>query len=118
MSKRVTTTGYILAWVVAVISGIVFLKTASVHTSATSASAFATTPLSAAAWIIVGLASLVMLVMWIGALIALGQQHAWGWFVAVLVLQLIGLGILGMVVYAIAGPADRPVVSITRPSVT
>ncbi|HET7379924.1 MAG TPA: hypothetical protein VFJ24_07785 [Gaiellales bacterium] len=117
MSKRVTTTGYGIAWIVALIAGIVFFKTAAVHTTATSASAFATTPVSAVAWFIVAIASLVMLVLWIGALVAVGQQHAWAWFVALLILQLIGLGIIGMVAYAIAGP-DRPVTSFTRPSVT
>ena len=117
MSKRVTTTGYIVAWVVAVIAGVVFLKGASVHTSATSASAFATTPASAAAWLILGIASLVMLVLWIGALVALGQEHGWGWFVVVLVLQIVGIGIVGMVAYALAGP-ERVVESVTRPSFT
>jgi hypothetical protein len=118
VSKRVTTTGYIVAWVIAVIAGAVFLKTAHIVTTGTSASAFGTTPASAIAWLVVGLASLVMLVMLIGALVALGQQHAWGWFVALLVLQVVGLGIVGMVAYAVAGPADRATPSFTRPSVT
>ena len=62
-------------------------------------------------------AGALMLVMWVGALIKLGQQHTWGWFAAVLVLHLIALGIVGMVTYAIAGPDDRIEV-VMRPTVT
>ena len=118
MSKRVTTTGYIVAWVVAAFALIVFLKTANWITSSTAVSAQGNSPVSAGAWFVVGIASLVMLVLWIGALVALGQHAAWGWFALVLVLQLVGLGIVGVVAYAIAGPSDRPVPSVTRPSVT
>ena len=57
----------------------------------------------------------VMAVLWIGALVRLARQHDRGWFVAVLILQLIGLGIIGMGAYAIAGPID---VDYSRPSVT
>jgi hypothetical protein len=56
-----------------------------------------------------------MRVVWIGALIRLGRQRSWGWVVAVLVLQLIGFGIIGMVVQALAGPEDMV---MTRPTVT
>ena len=69
----------------------------------------------AAAGIVAFVAGLVMLVMVIGALVKLGMQKAWGWFVGVLVLQLIGLGIIGMVAYAIAGPADSGREVVTRP---
>jgi hypothetical protein len=40
--------------------------------------------------------AIVMLVTWIGALVMLGMRQAWGWFVAVLVLHPVGLGIVGM----------------------
>ena len=56
-----------------------------------------------------------MLVMWIGALVKLAHLSAWGWFVGVLILHLIGLGIIGMVAYAIAGPEDDTIV-VTRPT--
>ena len=61
------------------------------------------------------LISIVMLVVWIGALIRLGQQHSSGWFAALLLLNLIGLGIIGMLLYAMAGPDD---VVVYRPTVT
>ena len=57
-----------------------------------------------------------MLVAWVGVLIRLGRLNSWGWFVAVLVLQLIGLGIIGIAAYAVAGPSDEMVV--TRPTVS
>jgi purine-cytosine permease-like protein len=59
--------------------------------------------------------AIVMLVMWIGALVTLGMQQAWGRFVAVLVLHLLGLGIVGMSAYGISGPED-PKMVVIRPS--
>jgi hypothetical protein len=56
-----------------------------------------------------------MFVMWIVALLRLAHATAWGWFVGVLVLHLIGLGIVGMVAYAIVGPEDDTIV-VTRPA--
>jgi hypothetical protein len=67
------------------------------------------------AYLTLTISAVVMLVMWIGALFRLGQQHAWGWFIGVLVLHLVGLGIIGMVAYAISGPEDTDAVVI-RPS--
>ena len=92
MSKSLTTRWYIGAWVVGAISTIVFFMAAHTTTTSSSVSAFGTSPISVIAWIVAGICSIVMLVMWIGALIRLGQLHRWGWFVFMLVLQLIGLG--------------------------
>jgi len=116
VSKGVTTRWYIGAWVVAAISAIVFFMTAHTQISSTGASAIGTSPISVVAWLVVGICGIVMVVMWIGALVRLGQLHSWGWFVFVLVLQLIGLGIIPMIAYAVAGPEDAP--AFTRPSVT
>jgi len=108
VSKRVLTAGYIVSWVIAAaVAAEVFIH----------AAASATTVVSWVA-IVIGIASLVMLVTWIGALVKTGGQAAWGWFVALLVLQLVGLGILAMIAYATAGPPDRPRPSVTRPSFT
>ena len=100
MSKRITTRWYIGAWVVWLIAFVALLLI--------SWSAPGSTPPPGAmlAYLVAAVASLVTLVMWIGALIRLGQQQAWGWFAGLLVLHLIGLGIIGMVAYAIAGPED------------
>jgi hypothetical protein len=117
MSKSVTTRWYIGAWVVGAVSMLVFFMTAHTHTTSSSITAAGTSPIAVIAWLLVIAASIVMLVTWIGALIRLGQLGRWGWFVLVLVLQLIGLGILGMVAYAAAGPAHASG-DITRPSLT
>jgi hypothetical protein len=110
MSKRITTRWYIGAWIVYIIAAIAFFMM--------SRSAQGNSALPPGVWLaylVLMIAAVVMLVMWIGALIRVGQQHAWGWFVGVLVLHLIGLGIIGMVAYAISGPEDTDAVVI-RPA--
>lgn len=116
MSKGVTTRWYIGAWVVAAISAVVFLGTAHTDTGSTGVSAIGTSPTSVVAWLVVGICGIVMLITWIGALVRLGQLGSWGWFVFMLVLQLVGLGIIPMVAYAVAGPEDAP--TFIRPSAT
>lgn len=111
MSKSTSTRWYISAWVVALLALVVAYL--SGH-SATAGASYS--PLTSSAGIVAVVAGLVMLVAWIGALIRLGQVRSWGWFAVVLIPQLIGLGIIGMVAYALAGPADERVV--TRPTVT
>jgi hypothetical protein len=68
-------------------------------------------------YLIVTAAAVLMFVMWIVALVTLTGQHAWGWFVGVLVSQLIFLGIIGMAAYALAGPEDTDDI-VTRPTTT
>jgi hypothetical protein len=110
MSKRITTRWYIGAWIAYILGVIAFFVMARAnHGSSTPP------PGAMLAYLVIIATGIVMLVMWIGALIRLGQQHAWGWFVGVLVLHLIGLGIIGMVAYAVAGPPDGDLV-VTRPS--
>jgi len=65
--------------------------------------------------VILDLLVVVMFLLWVAALARLSKQQDWGWFIAVLVLQLIGLGIVGMVAYAIAGPID---VDLSKPGIT
>jgi hypothetical protein len=112
MSKRITTRWYIGAWVVAFVAAFVggLVTRASGSTSPSPT-------LSGIVGVIVIVAGLVMLVMWIGALIRLGQLRAWGWFAGVLISHLVFLGIIGMLVYALAGPDDRPEV-VMRPTTT
>jgi hypothetical protein len=110
MSKRTTTRWYIGAWVVYVLAAIAFFTT-----SRSAQGSGALPPGIWLAYLVLTISAVVMLVTWIGALIRLGQQRAWGWFVGVLVLHLVGLGIIGMVAYAISGPEDTDAVVI-RPS--
>lgn len=114
MSKGITTRWYVgawLAWILALISLAVILRGAA-SAGASSPPASAVIP-----YAVMGITGIVMLVMWIGALAKLGMQHAWGWFAAVLVLHLVALGIIGMVAYAIWGPADVTEVAM-RPAMT
>lgn len=111
MSKRITTRWYIGAWVVWLLA---FIGLAVAMRGSTSSSP---PPMAVVAYGVMAIAGLVALVMWIGALIKLGQLKAWGWFVAVLILHLIGLGIIGMVAYAAAGPEDAGEV-VYRPTAT
>ena len=114
MSKRLTTRWYIGAWVVWVIG---FIALFVILHGAAAAGASSPPASAAIPYGVMGIAGIVMLVMWIGALIKLGTQHAWGWFVAVLILHLVALGIIGMVAYAAAGPEDSLDVA-TRPAAT
>ena len=112
MSKRITTRWYIGAWVVAfLVSFAAGLITRSSGTNTPSPT------LSGVVGLVVIACSIVMLVMWIGALVKLGQLHAWGWFAGVLISQLLFLGIIGMLVYALAGPEGRTDV-VMRPTAT
>ena len=110
MSKRITTRWYIVAWVVWVL-GFISLA-AAMHASGSGPS-----PGAVIAYGAMAIAGIVMLVMWIGALVKLGMQHAWGWFVGVLILHLLALGIIGMAAYAIWGPQDTVDVAM-RPTTT
>jgi hypothetical protein len=112
MSKRLTTRWYFGAWIVAVIATIFMLTLMRGSGGEVTAGVVV-------ARLVAFAAGLVMFAMWIGALIKLGQQQAWGWFAFVLLLYLLTVGVLGivaMVVYAIAGPDDTEVVM--RPRVT
>ena len=112
MSKRTTTRWYIDAWVVW-LAALVALIALSRGAQASSLPPAGVT----LAYLVIFVTGVVMLVMWIGALIRLAQQRLWGWFTAVVVLQLVALGIVGMVAYALAGPDDSTEV-VMRPSVT
>jgi hypothetical protein len=110
VSKGALTRWYIGAWVAAVVAVVV------AYMAGRSAIPSTAGLLSTIAWGVALIAGLMMLVAWVGVLIRLGRLNRWGWFVAVLVLQLIGLGIIGIVAYAVAGPSDEMVV--TRPTVS
>jgi hypothetical protein len=110
MSKRITTRWYIGAWIVYILAVIAFFMMARGNQGSS-----APPPGALLTYLVIIAAGILTLVMWIGALIRLGQQRAWGWFVGVLVSHLIGLGIVGMVAYAVAGPEDTDMV-VTRPS--
>jgi hypothetical protein len=110
MSKRITTRWYIGSWVAYIVAFVAFFMIGRGAQGSSSLSPAVFIPFA-----VMSVTAIVMLVMWIGALVKLGQQEAWGWFVAVLLLHLVGLGIVGMVAYAVSGPEDTAFVAI-RPS--
>lgn len=65
--------------------------------------------------VIIGLLAAAMVLCWVGALDRLAAQHDWGWFGAILVLHLIGLGVVGMAAYKVAGPVD---VDLSKPGIS
>jgi hypothetical protein len=115
VNKGTTTRGYIAAWLIYFIAGVALIMT--MHNSA-SHGAGSTPPIALAFYLVLFACAIAMLVFWIGALVRLGQMAAWGWFVAVLVLHLVGLGIAAMLAYAIAGPEDSMTVVIRPPTAT
>ena len=110
MSKRITTRWYIGSWIVYILAVIAFFVIG--HNAPGSSSP---PPALFIPYAVMAVTGVVMLVTWIGALVKLGQQHTWGWFVGVLALHLVGLGIIGMVAYAVSGPEDSAYVVI-RPT--
>ncbi len=69
-------------------------------------------------YILVGLGALALLVGWIMALILTAQAKRWGWFVALLVLGLIGLQLIIMLIYLIAGPGREEAAPAAAPMPT
>lgn len=113
MSKRITTRWYMgawLAWLLAVLS-----LARAMHGSTWTLSSVPTW--GVLAYSVLAVTALVMLVMWAGALIKLVMLRSWGWLAVVLILHLIGLGIIGMVAYAVSGPNDHEEV-VYRPTAT
>ena len=110
MSKRITTRWYIGSWIVYILAVIALFVIGRNAQGSSSPPPGLFIPYAAMA-----VTGVVMLVTWIGALVKLGHQRARGWFVSVLVLHLVGLGIVGMVAYAVSGPEDNAFVAI-RPS--
>ena len=111
MSKQVTTSWYVGAWVVAALAVGAMIAMAR----AGQVSDSPPTGLMLAYMLLLG-CTLVMLLTFLGAVLRLAALHAWGWFTAVLLLQLCGLGILGMLAYAVAGPSEADEI-ITRPRI-
>ena len=111
MSKRITTRWYIGAWVVWLIAFVLALVLRNGSSAGQVPAALFLLG------IVMVVATVITLVTWIGALIKLGSQRAWGWFAGVLLLHIVGLGIVGMVAYAVAGPEDVSDVAI-RPTAT
>src|SRR2546428_5944193 len=84
VSKQLTTRWYISAWIVSAIAWLALLATTHNHQDGTSP----------AFYLVLGAGAILMLVFWIGALFRLAQLNSWGWFVAVLFLSVVGVGVV------------------------
>jgi hypothetical protein len=113
VSRRLTTRWYIGSWVIYVLAWVALIMTLRGNLDAGSLP-----PMAMLLYVVLFATGAAMLVFWIGALIMLAQLHAWGSFTAVLVLHLVGLGIVGMVAYAVAGPDDSMTVVVRPPIAT
>ena len=112
MSKRTITRWYIGAWIVWIASVIALIVLARAEHPATQ-------PTPGIAFIYGAMlgAAFLMFVMWVVALVKLARRHATFSFVVILVLQLLGIGIVGMVMYAMSTPDDVADYAV-RPRVT
>lgn len=111
MSKRTITRWYIGAWVVwfvALLGAVAISRTA--HEGGEPVGL-------AVVYAVMVLAGVVTFVTWVAALVKLALQRATVTFAAILLLQLVGLGIVGMLLYALAG-RDESAGYVIRPSVT
>ena len=104
MGKGTSTAWYIGAWVVWVVS--LFAFSIAYRYAGVSGDFWLRDPNLTGIAAIIQVSMLVMFVAWIGALIRLARIRRWNWFAGVLVTQLLGAGILGMVMYAGVGPEE------------
>lgn len=108
MSKQTATRWYIGSWLVALSCGVLLLVTGR----------GAAWPSTAVELAIAG-SGVVMFATWIAALIQLAEHHAWRWFLCLLLVYLLSLGLAGivaMLAYAIVGPGGESPYVAVRPS--
>jgi hypothetical protein len=68
--------------------------------------------------VVMVVSGLITLYMWARALLRLARQQSASNFLASLLWQFVGLGIVGMVAYALSDTEKKPVDVVTRPSAT
>jgi len=112
IGKDTATSCYIAAWfvwVIALMAFVVALRYAGADPL------LLTDPNLTGLIVIIEVLAAAMVVCWIAALVRLWRQRDVGWFAAVLILHVVGLGIVGMVAYAGAGPVD---IDVSKPGVS
>ena len=111
MDKGTGTRWYIGAWVVWVVSIVALILLARREGASGPA------PGTASMYVLILGSTIVMFAMWVVTLVKLARTHATFSFVVMLVLQVLGIGIVGMVLYAISGPEEVADFAV-RPRVT
>ena len=93
--RKVFVMGLVL-WVVGAVLAALTMKGSQAPSSAVYAAGLA----------LVGVGALIELVSWILALISVAILGRWGWFIALLILGVIGLLLVVMIIYSFIGPAQ------------
>lgn len=112
MRKQTATRWYIGSWAawalalcaLSVMQGVVTADTAP--------------PGESMAYIVIVLATIVMFVTWLAALFDLGHRRRWVLFAGVIVSQLLFVGVVGMLAYALVDRRAEPVEVAIRPATT
>jgi hypothetical protein len=112
MSKRTTTRWYIGGWIVWCLAFLALLAIGRFSPPSSSPP-----PGTFFLYFVMLVTAILTFTMWVFALLKLASQRMWGWFGAVLLLHLVGIGIVGMAAYALAGPRDREEI-VYRPTMT
>jgi bacteriorhodopsin len=112
MKKQTATRWYIGAWAAWALA----LCALSVMERAVSADT--SPPGQSIAYIVVVLATIVMFVTWLAALFDLAHRRRWLLFAGVLLAQLLFIGVVGMLAYALVDRRTEPVDVVIRPAIT
>ena len=100
MSRATVRKVFVTGLVLLVVGGVLLLLAVRTDAGATS-------PLGEAGALLAGFGGLLDFASWLMALISSAILGRWGWFAVVLVLGLLGLPLLVMIVYSLAGPSRR-----------
>ncbi len=104
MSKATVRTVFLMGlvlWIVGAALAALTMRGGQVESSSVYAAGIA----------LVGIGALIEVISWILALISVATLGRWGWFVAMLILGVIGLLLVMMVIYSFFGPSQRRGVS-------
>lgn len=112
MKKQTATRWYIGAWAA------LGLAVCGLSLMDRGISADTSPPGQSIAYIVIVLATIVMFMTWLAALFDLARRRRWLMLAAVFVSQLLLLGVVGMLAYALVDRRAEPVDVVIRPAVT
>ena len=113
MRKRTIVRWYVGAWVVWCLAFLALLGIGRLYAPSSTPP-----PGTFFLYFVMLVTAIVTFLMWVAALLKLLSQRSWGWFVAVLLLHLVGIGIVGIAAYGLTGPGDRGEEIVYRPTAT